>query len=67
MSCIVGEIKVQNSKCFVTCVYRSPNQTADGIIVFLSAFEQGCYKIDLESPSCSILIYGLNLNRQDED
>ena len=25
--CIVGEIRIKNKKCFITCIYRSPNQT----------------------------------------
>ena len=32
--CIVGEIGIKNSKCFVTCVYRSPTQTADELDSF---------------------------------
>ena len=38
--CIVGEINVKNSKCFITCVYRSPNQSVDGMKAFLSDLEQ---------------------------
>ena len=53
--CTVGEIKVKKSQCFVTCVYRSPYQTADEINVFLSDFEQDCSKIDLESPILIII------------
>ena len=32
--CLVGEIKIGKSKCFETCAYRSPNQTADELTVF---------------------------------
>ena len=38
--CIVGKIRIKKSKCFVTCVYRSPTQTADELDSFLSGFEQ---------------------------
>ena len=58
--CIVGEIKVKNSKCFVTCVYRSPSQTADEVDLFLSGFEQVCSSIALESPFCSVIVGDLN-------
>ena len=58
--CLVGEIKIQNSKCFITCVYRSPNQTADDLDIFLSGFEQTCSSIALESPLCSFITGDLN-------
>ena len=58
--CIVGEIRVKNSKCFVTCLYRSPNQTADERNVFLSGLEQIGSSIALESPICSFVIGDLN-------
>ena len=51
--CLVGEIKIKNSKCFITCVYRSPSQTADELDIFLSGLEQICSSIVLESPVCS--------------
>ena len=58
--CLVGEIKIGKSKCFVTCAYRSPNQTADELTVFLSGFEQTCSSIALESPLCSFITGDLN-------
>ena len=58
--CIVGEIKIGNSKCFVTCAYRSPSQTADETNIFISGLEQTCSSIDLESPLCSFVIGDLN-------
>ena len=58
--CIVGEIRVKNSKCFVTCVYRSPNQTSDETTNFITGFEQTCSSIALESPICSFVIGDLN-------
>ena len=58
--CIVGEIKLKNSKCFVTCVYRSPSQTVDEMESFLSDFEQTCSSIALESPLCSFVTEDLN-------
>ena len=32
--CLVGEIAHKNSKCFVSCFYRSPNQTEDELNIF---------------------------------
>ena len=58
--CIVGEIRTKGSKCFVTCLYRSPSQTATEMNDFLSGFEQICSDISLESPNCSIVIGDLN-------
>ena len=58
--CIVGEIKVNNSKCFITCFYRSPSQSIDDTDSFLSNFEQICSRIALESPKCSVLIGDFN-------
>lgn len=58
--CIVGEIRVKKSKCFVTCIYRSPNQTADETDIFLSKFDQICSSIALELPICSFVIGDLN-------
>ena len=58
--CLVGEIKIKNKKCFITCIYRSPNQTADEVDIFLSGFEQTCSNIALESPLCSFITGDLN-------
>ena len=58
--CIVGEIKIKKSKCFLTCLYRSPSQTEDETEQFLLGFEQMCSSIALESPFCSIIIGDLN-------
>ena len=58
--CIVGEIRVKNSKCFVTCIYRSPSQTADETNIFLTGFDQICSSIARESPMCSFVIGDLN-------
>ena len=56
--CLVGEIKIKNKNCFITCIYRSPNQTADEVDIFLSGFEQTCSNIALESPLCSFITGG---------
>ena len=38
--CIVGEIKINNAKYFITCIYRSPNQNTDETKIDYSGFEQ---------------------------
>ena len=48
--CIVGEIKYKSSKCFISCFYRSPNQTVEEVNNFISGFEQICSSIALEHP-----------------
>ena len=58
--CIVGEIRVGNSKCFITCLYRSPNQTADETEIFLYELEQTWSNIALESPTCSFALGDTN-------
>ena len=58
--CLIGEIKYKNSKCFVSCVYRSPNQTEDEFNNFTSCFEQTCSSIAMESPFSSIILGDFN-------
>lgn len=58
--CLVGEIKIKNSKCFITCLYRSPSQTVEETYIFTSGLEKICSDIALESPKCSIVIGDLN-------
>ena len=48
------------SKCFITCVYRSPSQTADEFDLFLSGFEQVSSSIASESPFCSVIVGDFN-------
>ena len=63
--CIVGEVRVNNSKCFITCLYRSPSQNSDETDVFLSKFEQICSSIAIESPKLSLVIGDLNAKSKD--
>ena len=58
--CIVGEIKVKNSKCFITCLYRSPSQTAYETNASLSGLEQTWCNIAMESPTCSFVLGDIN-------
>ena len=56
----MGEINVKNSKSFISCVYRSPNQSVDEMKAFLSGLEQTCSSIALESPLCSCIVGDFN-------
>ena len=58
--CIVGEIQIKNSKCFITCVYRSPSQNTNETNIFLSNFEKIWSSIALESPMFSFIMGDLN-------
>ena len=58
--CLVWEIKVKKSKCFVTCLYRSPSQNSDEMEMFLSGVEQIFSSIALENPSFSLVIGDFN-------
>ena len=58
--CIVGEIRIKNSKCFITCLYRSPSQTLDEADNFIFGFEQICNSIAQESPICSFVVGDFN-------
>ena len=58
--CVVGEIRVNSKKCFVTCLYRSPNQNLDEFNNFLSNYDRMCSSIALENPMCSFVIGDFN-------
>ena len=58
--CIVGEIRIQNKKCFITCIYRSPSQTSDEFDSFLFDYDQVCSSIASENPLMSFVIGDFN-------
>ena len=58
--CLVGEINYKNSKCFVSCFYRSPSQTEDEFDNFISGFERTCSGIALETPLSSFILGDFN-------
>ena len=63
--CLVCEIKVKKSKCFLTCIYRSPNQSSDQFSDFCSGLETTFNNIMLESPTCSFVIGDFNAKWSD--
>ena len=38
-NCLVTEIRFQNEKCFLTCLYRSPSQSHDVFEKFYIKFD----------------------------
>ena len=58
--CLVGEINYKNSKCFVSCFYRSPNQTEDEFNNFIFGFDKTCSSIALENHVSSIILGDFN-------
>ena len=58
--CLVIEIRSQNEKCFLTCIYRSPNQNCDEFDNFCLNFESLLSKINNEFPLCSVVTGDFN-------
>ena len=58
--CLVAEIKVKQSKCFVSCIYRSPSLTAVETSQFCQDLETTCSNIALENPVCSFILGDFN-------
>ena len=58
--CLVCEIKVKRSKCFITCIYRSPSETEEELNDFCLKFETTCSNIALENPISSFILGDFN-------
>ena len=58
--CIVSEIKVNNKKCFIITLYRSPSQSIDEFENLLFSLEETLPKISYEKPYLSILTGDFN-------
>ena len=54
-NCLVTEIRSQNEKCFLTCIYRSPSQNQDEFKNFCTNFDILLNNINDELPLCSIV------------
>ena len=57
---IICEITINNSKCFITCLYRSPSQSSEEFNNFCSDLETTLTNISLESPLCSFIFGDFN-------
>ena len=58
--CLVLEIKVKRSKCFVSCFYRSPNDCDEERNRFCQNLELICSKIASENPVASFVLGDFN-------
>ena len=59
-NCLVAEIRSQNKKCLLTCIYRSPNQNQDEFKNFCTNFDILLNNINDELPLCSIVTGDFN-------
>ena len=57
---VVCEIKIKRSNCFVSCIYRSSNQSEDKLHNFSRDFETTCENIAMENPVCSVVLGDFN-------
>ena len=59
-NCLVTEIRSQNEKCFLTCIYRSPGQNQDEFKHFCTNFNMLLNNINDELPLCLIVTGDFN-------
>ena len=59
-NCLVTEIRSQNEKSFLTCIYRSPSQNQDEFKNFCTNFDILLNNINDELPLCSIVTGDFN-------
>ena len=58
--CIVTEITVNDEKCFLTCLYKSPNQNQEQFESFCKNLIDVLSHINNQQPTCSILVGDFN-------
>ena len=59
-NCLVTEIRSQNKKSFLTCIYRSPSRNQDELKNFCTDFDIALNKMNDELPLCSIVTGDFN-------
>ena len=59
-NCVAAEIRSQNEKCFLICIYRSPSQNQDEFKNFCTNFDIHLNNINDELPLCSIVAGDFN-------
>ena len=57
---LVTEIRLENEKCFLTCLYRSPSKNQQEFENFCSNFEVLMDQINNELPNCSVITGDFN-------
>ena len=58
--CLVTEIRLENEKCFLTCLYRSTSQNQHGFENFCTNLDTLIDHINNELPTCSVLTGDFN-------
>ena len=58
--CFLTEITVNNERCFLTCLYRSPNQNQEQFQPFCENLIDVLLSINNQQPACSILVCDFN-------
>ena len=61
--CLVTEIKVKGLKHFITCLYRSPNQTGEELQTFIEGIETTVSNIATEIPFSSLILGDFNAKK----
>ena len=59
-NCLVTEIRLENEKCLLTCLYRSPSQNQQEFENFCSNFDVLMDQINNELPNCSVITGDFN-------
>ena len=54
-NCLVSEIRLENEKCFLTCIYRSPSQTQHEFDNFFTNLNTLMDHINNELSICSVI------------
>ena len=60
-NCLVTEICLENKKCFLTCLYRSPSQNQYKFEIFCTDLDTLMGHINNELPTCSVLNGDFNI------
>ena len=59
-NCLVTEIRSQNEKCYLTCIYHSPSQNHEEFQNFYAKFDALLNNINDEFPICSVVTGDFN-------
>ena len=55
INCLVAEIHLENEKCFLSCLYRSPNQSQHQFENFCTNIDSFIDNINYELPIVSVI------------
>ena len=54
--CLVCELKINNKKCFITVLYRSPSQSIETFDFFKKGLQQTIININNSNPYITVLL-----------